>query len=199
MLPDFPALKAELERFANQYIRAAIRLRLGPFRDIRGNRLHEGPGLVVNHLPDGTTTTNQTTTGQASRRVTPAQMRTMDFKEVIEVLNGLAEDMALEYARRFEAAIQQGASTPGIGLAWSEQAFTAEGYLAQLRHAGVGFHPDGKPEVMMPIAHSAARELIDRELQRLMSDPALRLEFELILAEQKEVWNAREASRKLVG
>ena len=189
MLPDFLAVKKPLQESLNRRLQELVDKdpRISGFSRtffFEGDRWSQGgdPASPFRGFRVPTTLSEQLIIERG-------------FAEFEDRLEEWAEQhVSLMTARMREVMeAELAAGNPNVGRLRVDCTF--EEYLDFLRHVEVSFDSAGVPQ--LPTPEVPVPEL-ERRVAGWLSDPALRPQYDEVIAAKRENWNARESHRKLV-
>jgi|SRR5712664_1239202 len=197
MLPDFPLVKAQLERnlllWALQQIPQIAPL-LG---EIRTFHQHEGKSGKLARV-DESTDEIKYAPHQFGFTLTRDEMRRTDLPVLFAKLKELAERMAeaqetLMFARIGEAVEAVGNTVDAGGD------FQPKHLFEMIEKMQMDFDPEtGEPTGHILTMHPDTLKKVAPKIKEWEKDPAVTAEYERILAKKREEWRVREDRRKLV-
>lgn len=198
MLPDYPGLKTDLRQHLMLFLRDRIQHHLGGLRDIRSVQLFEGSQRL--HCLHGDEPQPTDMKEMSSHlEILATDVPTLGLQELMVRFDKLAEDLAGQQARHIYSALNAAVEKHGNTIDAKGERLTAEKLVELLEQMHIDFAPDGTPMLPSIHAHPVMAESIERANEELAASPALQARWNECIREKRRDWDAREASRRLVG
>lgn len=196
MLPDFPKLKNELGMVLNEHMRIRM-FDNNPFLSQPKNvRLFEG-GTNSMSRPNEEKDVNDIQSIEAAFEISKA-VHEVTLNDILAEMEKASKDLGGQQTRHALDLMSKACDKTGNVVNAKGGKLTAEVMLDMLETIEIAFK-DGQPQMPSILGNSKAAENFAIEDRRLASDPALRKRYDDIMNKKLENWNAKEASRKLVG
>lgn len=197
MLPDFPALKAELAREHRRKIEADMDAQMPIVSKIRSVRFREGNGFSFERHDEVIET-------QEFQDVKiPVQVSTrLEFSETVQELKQQVRNVATDMAAYLETmllqTVERTSKEVGTAMDMNGQPFTLESYLDSLEKIDINFDSFGMPEFPTPVCTQSLWQQMQAEFERFKTSSVLRDRAESIMQQKRKDWRDRESRRRLV-
>lgn len=197
MLPDFPALKAQLAREHRRKVEAEIDAQMPVVSRIRSVRFHEGNGFSFERHDEVIET-------QEFKDVKiPVQVSArLEFSETVQELKQQVRNVATDMAAYLETllfqTVERTSKEVGTATNMNGQPFTLESYLDSLEKIDINFDSFGMPEFPTPVCAPSLWKKMQAEFERFKSSSVLRDRAESIIGQKWKDWRDRESRRRLV-
>lgn len=197
MLPDFPALKAQLAREHCRKIEADMDAQMPIVSKIRSVRFHEGNGFSLERH-DGVIETQEF---QDVKKPVQVSAR-LEFSETVQELKqqvkNVASDMAAHLETMLFQTLERTSKEVGNAMDMKGQPFTLESYLDMLEKIDIEFDSFGMPEFPTQVIHPSMGPTVRAEFERFKTSSVLRDRAEFIMQQKRKDWHDRESRRRLV-
>jgi hypothetical protein len=198
VLPDYPAIKDQLNRKLRQLLNVRKKQHMGPFGQVHEVFLPEGNGTKLRR-EDGSEadTPFEHVQVMAELKTDPEKC---SAEEVLRLMDELAEKIAEKQIKQFMSITNKAVEEVGNVVNRQPGESMIEGIFKALDQVLIDFDAPGNP--IMPTMFSSSEVMVNelREaLRQIASAPDLRQRFEAIIDMKKEEWRVRESSRNLVG
>lgn len=198
MLPDCPALKAEIQTVLIRYLRIQVHRRLGVFSDVPRQIVHEGESLRTSRA-DGTTEDSEMKAASAEMMMKYSDVPSSTPRERIAKLNKMADEMASQMAEHLFGSLNKTLERAGRSVDHKGKPFDAETILAALESIELEFDSSGHHSPLTMVISPAMSERVHAAFEQLEKDPNLRARHQTLIERKFSDWRDREAARKLVG
>jgi hypothetical protein len=197
MLPLYPQLKAEIERFLIEVARQVAQGQLGPFAGMPPARQHEGDRLEYMTV-DGDEKKVSYQHTAVDYQIRPADIPTMTFHEAVEVVAGKGRELGVQQAQLYFESLNQSLEEVGNAVDAGGQPLSVELLLQLLEKVQIAFDEQGYPQ--FPTLHIGPdlEARTSQVLQDLHEDPSAKARLNEIIERKREEWNAEQDRRKLV-
>jgi len=195
MLPDFPALKAEVLKLVLTKLRQRVDTgdpvlsRVGRFRQHEGVQMRyeqQGGAIVQEGFEKiGTEFT-----------VLPAEVPTLIGEKLDAKLEEMAQELISLEAKGFFKKVREISEKAGTSLDAGGKPVSPEMLLDMISKVQMEFGPDGKPRQTF-VMHPDMLPALKKASDEIENDPELKRRNAEILERQREAWAARESNRKL--
>lgn len=196
MLPDFPALKTELQKI----ILAKLRLRIDTgdpvLAQIKGFIQHEGREMKYEQHGGGTVQEGFEEIG-TTFEVPIADVPFLIGGKLNSKLEEIAQAIIAESAKRFFKKVGESSEKAGTTMDAGGKPVSAELLLDMSEKMQTDFSSDGNP-LGSWIVHPNMLPAMKKASEDIENDPELKRRQADILERQREAWIARESNRKLV-
>lgn len=196
MLPDFPALKAEIQRI----ILAKLRLRIDTgdpvLSQIKGFTQHEGREMRYEQHGGGTVQEGFEEIGTGFE-IPIADVPFLIGEKLNAKLEEIAQDIIAQSAKRFFKKVGESSEKAGTSMDAGGKPVSAELLLDMTEKMQTAFTSDGSP-LGSWIVHPDMLPAMKKASEEIENDPELKRRQADILERQREAWIARESNRKLV-
>ena len=197
MLPDYPALKAEIGTLLDRFLRARVAYHQGVVGQVPKHRVFEGDKTFLRRAT-GDAETNDFKDFSATRTLAAASIATTTFQDILRELDAAAAEMAAKSSKFFFEGLDKTLEAAGQVDHAQGQKISPELILRAMERVEMDFDDAGKHSLAIVI-HPSQTEKFAAAFRELEEDPAMRDKHRDLLERKKEAWRAREASRRLVG
>ncbi len=199
MLPNLPALRIDLARRQDEFVKTQIHRRLGVFSESPTHIVHEGRSLRMVRS-DGDVDDSELKRASAEISVLDEEAITMTHAERLEKLDQLAAELAPKIVSIFVSTLDSVLQAAGQTVENQGKPLTGESILAVFEKIERDFEPDGTPSPLSFFSTQADMyPAFQRAMEEIERDPQLKARMDALMQRKKEQWIDREASRKLVG
>jgi hypothetical protein len=198
MLPDYPKVKSHLSQRLNSFVQERIDFHLGPLRTVARIRLFEGSTRSMTR-ESGEVDPGRTFEARAELALGKDELPMITLQDVLAKLDRGAQEMARQMAENTYQTISDAVEKVGNVTDAGGRRLTAEVILDALSSIHIEFRPDGTARMPEMHIHPSLAEAAKLAIAELEGNADLRRQFQQIIEDRREVWRAREASRKLVG
>lgn len=196
MLPDFIDLKRRIARDRQGHLRDAKREEsLSSL--IPAFRSHEGDRFTVVR-EDQSAHTKAYRTFEVELHLKAADLLAEGTRPIHEMLDKVSGHMDRQLSEVFQQTMTEATNEAGTVTHAGGRKFSAELYIEGVEKMEFRFDDDGNWLMPTMISHPSHKEVFEREMSRLDSDPVLHARLTKIVKEKREAWRAREARRTLV-
>jgi hypothetical protein len=197
MLPDYPALKAELADLFNRLFRRRIAQYQGFIGQVPKHRIFEGNRTFLQR-PTGDSETTAFQDFAVAREIEPQKIAEMTFYDVLKELDNAAAEMGAKTGKHFMEGLDKTLEAAGQVDSAKGEKLSPELILRTMERIEMSFDEEGQHQLTFVI-HPSQNEKFAAALRQLDEDPAMRQKYADLLERKKEEWRVREASRRLVG
>jgi hypothetical protein len=198
MLPDLPDLKAELRDIYVRYVSRRAHAQLGAFSEAPRHVIHEGETMRVERA-NGDSEDSDMQGASAEVVISYEQAETMSLQERTQILNDLADRMAMQMSEKLFTSLNETLDRAGQTVDNRGRPFDAEAILRILDRMEIDFDAQGNPKLPTVQLGRDMSEAWVEATNQLANDPVWKARLEQLLAEKRANWRDREAARKLVG
>lgn len=198
MLPDHPALRDEIGRFLNRYLRLKVRQHSGPFAQVQQSIIHEGRGSSIVR-ETGREDNTKIRSVSAEFRIDYDEVERLTLRDVMQRFDQLAQSIAEQQKPLFYEEIRSAAENVGNVMDAKGAKLSAEIILDTLEKIWIEFDKEGNPKLPTIIVPSSMQNAVKEISDEFNRDPSLRAKHRQILERKKREFNDRETSRTLVG
>jgi hypothetical protein len=184
VLPDYPELKAELQKLIVARLKLLERQKAAPLSELRPMMMHEGKAMSFTRA-DG-----------SKDKIVPKLMEAT----LNEKLQEAADQLATQKVQLFTKVFEEATDAIGNVVKTDGKPFDSTHLYQMIEKVQIDFDSTGRP--IMPSFVVGRGEQIDQVravMTQIDADDVLRAKFEKLLVKKREEWRAREADRKLVG
>jgi len=197
MLPLYPRLKAEIERFLLDMAQQAAQGQLGLFADMPPARQHEGDRLEYMTI-DGDekkVSYQRTVVGYDIR---PADIPTMTLQDAVNVVVGKGRELGVQQAQLYFESLNRSIEEVGNSVDAEGQPFSVDLFLQLLDTVQIAFDEQDNP--LFPTLHMGPDLEVraGQVLEEVSRDPSAQARLNEIVEKKREEWNAEQDRRKLV-
>jgi len=196
MLPDFPELKAELERITVAKIRHRTKTIDPVLSQIKRFTQHEGQEFRYERV-DAPTTQNGPEVIQSKFEVQVAEVPYLVGEKLEAKIEEMAQELAAQEGKLFFRKVEESCDEVGNSRDVGGQPLSAELLLELIGSVQADFGPDGKPTGQFVIHPDLAPALMKAK-EEFDRDPELQRRHAEILERQRAEWTTRQSNRKLV-
>jgi hypothetical protein len=197
MLPDYPAVKREINRMLDRFLQQRVAKHLGFWGTVPRSQVFEGTRTYQQHSEEEGQETNFEEIS-ASTSIAVSEIPTLTFEEILHRLDKSASQLAESMGRTSTAEMDRIVTAAGQVIDGKDIP-TTETILRALEKIEITFDELGDPIWPTLMCHPDKEESLKKALELVRSDPAYRQRFDDVLQKQRERERAREASRSLVG
>ncbi len=195
MLPDFPALKAEVEKIATARLRARVDAGDPVLSQIKKLRQREGGQMRYQQHGGGTVQEGFERIG-AQFEVSLTEVPTLVGQKFDAKMENIARELVSHLATAFFKKMGESCEMAGTSINAHGRPVSAEMFLDMISTVQMEFGPDGKPTHSFVI-HPDMLPAVKKVAEQIENDPELKRKHAEILERQREAWAARESNRKL--
>jgi hypothetical protein len=196
MLPDFPELKAEVQKFVLAKLRSLVDTGDPVLRQIKGFNQHEGQKMQYEQQGYGTVQDDFERIG-TQFEIPIGDVPNLVGEKLDATLAAIAEDLVRQSAKLFFDKMDQTCDLAGTSVDARGKPFSPELFLEMISTPQLEFGRDGKPESTF-VMHPDMVPTMKKVAEQIENDPELKRRHTEILERQREAWAARESNRKLV-
>lgn len=198
MLPDFPAIKNDLQDAMTLRLRNKVRMGDPVIAMTPHTLQHEGDKKTYETVQRDQKAMNYKRI-EATFSIKREEMRTLTVEQILERVDAAAEEMTRQMATSMFAAISQATDEVGNTVDNAGQPFTFDTLLQGLEKIEIDFDPvTGKPQMPSMVMSPELYEKVKDKLPGWEADPDCNARFETLMKKKRDEWNDRESHRKLV-
>jgi len=200
VLPDFPKLRRELEKYQIVRITAMVHQKEPILAQISGLTLHEGDVIAYDQMTEvGTQTVSEDfKEGRTEFSVAFKDVAALTGEKLEAKLNEIADDLARQHSQAVQAVLDRTTREVGNAFDAGGAPLSKEMHLQMMERVEMNFDPKTrKPETTF----WASQKMIDAlktALAEWSEDPEFVRKSKEITDRQYEAWRDRESRRKLV-
>jgi len=195
MLPDFPALKAEVLKLVLTKLRQRVDTGDPVLSRVRRFRQHEGTQMRYEQQGGSTVQEGFEKIG-TEFTVLPTEVPTLVGEKLDAKLEEMAQELISRSAKAFFKKVGEISEKAGTSVDASGKPVSPEMLLEMFSKVQMEFEPDGKPSQSFVI-HPDMFPALQKASDQIENDPDLKRRNAEILERQREAWAARESNRKL--
>jgi hypothetical protein len=195
MLPDFPALKAEVEKIAAARLRERVDTGDPVLSQIKHIRQREGGQMRYQQHGGGAVQEGFDRIG-ARFEVSITEVPTLVGEKFDAKLENIAQELVSHLARAFFKKMGESCEKAGTSIDAGGKPVSPQMFLDMIGTVQMEFGPDGKPTHSFVI-HPDMLPAVKKVSEQIENDPELQRKHAEILERQREAWAARESNRKL--
>lgn len=196
MLPDFPALKAELQKVITAGLRKRVDTGDPVFSQAKRVTQHEGKQMRYEQHGGGIVQEEFEEIG-ARFEVAVTDVPTLVGEKLDKKLEEIAQELISTSAKAFFRKMGETCQKAGMSMDAGGKPVSPEMLLEMISAVQMEFGPDGKPTHSF-ILHPDMLPAVKKVAEQIENDPELKRRHAEILERQREAWAARENNRKLV-
>lgn len=196
MLPDFPALKAEIQKTIEAGLRKRVDTGDPVFAQVKRIIQHEGGEIRYEQLGGGAVQEGFERIG-AYFTVPITDVPTLVGEKLEAKLEEITQELISQSAKAFFKKMEEVCQKAGTAKDAGGKPISPEMLLDMISTAQMEFGPDGKPTQSF-IIHPDMLPAVKKVAEQIENDPELKRKHAEILERQREAWAARESNRKLV-
>lgn len=197
MLPDFPDLKAEIERILLARLQAKIRTKDPVVAQIRSFTQHEGRLQRYEQQPSGQVVEDGFELFSAEVTTAIQEVPKLVGKNLEQKLDEIADKAGSAMAKRFFERVGEECDKAGNTINASGEPMNPELLLKMMSTIQTDFDSNGNPTTMF-VLHPDMVPAALKASEQIENDPELKRRSEEIRRKQREAWLTRESNRKLV-
>lgn len=198
MLPDYPDVKNDLGAKLQDFLQKRMRIHLGALDDIRSFQYFEGDQHSITR-EDGDTEVSPFHRMTSEISIDKAELPKISLDEALKRLDDVAADMARQHANLVYGTISEAVNKVGNVVDAKGKGMTAALIIETLEKLHIDFDECGQPQLPQMHIHPDMEEALSKALRQLEETPHMRNQYQAVIEQKREVWRAREASRRLVG
>lgn len=198
MLPDYPNIKREISQVLTEYLQTRILQRSAHMDGIAKSIIHEGGKSTIVRA-SGETDEIDIKTASGEAPITEDELKTMDLGGIRQKLDAIAEEMASQQAEHFFDVLVDATNKTGNVVDGKGNPLTNELLLEVLEKMPIEFNEDGTHSDLRIVVGPDSEETIKKLMEEFDNDPVLKDQYDRLMKRKREEFNAREASRILVG
>lgn len=195
MLPDFPAIKAEVQNLVLTKLRRRVDTGDPVLSQVRRFRQHEGTQMRYEQHGGKIVQEGFEKIG-TEFTVLPADVPTLVGGKLDAKLEEMAQELISRSAKAFFKKVGEISQKAGTSIDAHGQPVSPDMFLDMMSKVQMEFGPDGQPTQSFVI-HPDMLPALHRVSEQIENDPELKRKNEGILERQREAWAARESNRKL--
>lgn len=196
MLPDFPALKNEIQKIIFAKVRHRVDSSDSVLSQMRRFTQHEG--YEMRYEQHGGTSVQEGPEQIGVKVVIPiGDVPHLIGEKLEEKLKEIAEEFRTQEAKFFFQRLHESCDKAGTSINANGAPMSADLLLQMISTVQTDFGPDGRPTNSFVI-HPDMAPALKRIAEEIENDPELKRRNAEILARQREEWATRESNRKLV-
>jgi hypothetical protein len=195
MLPDFPALKAEVQKIILAKLRQRIDTGDPLLAQIKRFTQHEGAEMRYEQHGGGVVQEGFEKIG-AQFEVLITDVPTLVGEKLDAKLEEIAQQIRSQSAKAFFKKMGESCQKAGTSIDAGGKPVSPEMLLEMMSTVQMEFGPDGKPTLSFVI-HPDMLPAAKKVGEQIENDPELKRKHEEIIERQREAWAARESNRKL--
>ena len=197
MLPDLPKLKIEFRKRLTRHFSRLVNGKLGIINEAPRQTLREGNRMRTVRA-DGSVSEDGLKLASAEMRIGMDDIPTMSAADLLQRLDGMAEDMARQMSEHFFRSVGETLDEAGQSVDFKGRRLSGEAILAMYEKMQFDFDREGRPRLPSVIVSPGKATAMSAALDELQYEP-LKGRFEELILRKWVDWRDREASRKLVG
>jgi len=197
MLPDFPKIKNELAKAYFQIFKKMVE-EYTPDPFLRQVQVFEGERTAIVR-EDGTKDENNPFKVESLLTISTEEIPTLRIEEVLKRLNEMAKQLSSERQKKLYQSLSDQLDKAGRMMEGKGRPLSAEVILEALDSVMITFDEKGVPQIPTLVIHPNLLDKAKAADAEFQKDPKLRARYDQIISKKREEWNAREATRRLVG
>jgi len=197
MLPDYPKVKKELEK---AYFLIFKKLVEGYTPDpfFRQVQVFEG-GKTAIVREDGTKDETNPFQVESLFTISTKEIPNLKIDEILKRIDETAMQLSSERQKRLYQSLSDQLERAGRMMDGEGRSISAEVILEALDNVMITFDEGGNPQIPTLVIHPDLADKAKAADEEFKKSPELRERYDQIISKKREEWNAREASRRLVG
>jgi len=196
MLPDFPALKAEIRKILFAKLRHRVDTGDPVLSQVKQFVQHEGRQMRYEQYGGETVQQGLEQIG-AKFEIPVADVPLLIGEKLDAKLEEMAQALISELAKNFFKKMGESCRKAGTAIDAGGKPVSPEMLLEMINTVQMEFGPDGQPSHSFVI-HPDMLPAVKKVAEQMENDPELKRRHSEILERQREAWAARESNRKLV-
>jgi hypothetical protein len=199
MLPDYPALKADLMVAVNRFLRDRIAYHSGFMEGMPVHVLHEGGHESAHTLTraDGTSDTGLHEI-RSTMSIANDKLLKLTWSEIESLIDDTAADIAGQQARLAIQKLEHAARESGTAVDAKGQGFSPELFLETWAGMDIEFERNGTPIWPTVICSPEGYEAAQGALRKLFESGDYEARLRALIVTKLEDFRARKANRNLV-
>lgn len=197
MLPDFPDLKAEIERILLARLRAKIHTKDPVVAQIRRFTQHEGRRQRYEQRPSGKVVEDGFELFSTEVTAAIQEVPNLVGKNLEQKLDEIADKAGSAMAKRFFQRVGEECDKAGTSINAGGEQMNPELLLEMMSTVQTDFDSNGNPTSMF-VLHPDTVPAALKISEQIENDPELKRRSDEIRRKQREAWVTRESNRKLV-
>lgn len=198
MLPDLPALKADLQQILSNYVRAKAHANLGVFSQSPKHVIHEGNSMRIVRA-DGSVDENELKAASSEVSLSLGELHSMSISERTNLLDRMAHDLAEQMSKHLFTTLNDTLDRTGQVIDAQGKPMDAELIFRTLESLHIDFDENGNHPNLSIVVGPEMYPRLQEEMQKIENDPVLKQRHEDLMAQKRMESRDREAARKLVG
>lgn len=198
MLPDFPDIKAEMQKQLLRFLEMRARFYGGLVGEIRQHTIHEGQENSIVR-PTGEEEKTDIVSLEKNMEVKWREVPQQTLQDILLMLDDAAKDIAHQKSKHFFEIIDKGVEKVGNIINGKGQPLSSESVLQLLEKIQLEFNESGQIDGLNIVIPASKKEKMQEIMNQFVTDPTLRKRHSQLMEIKKEQWRDREAARILVG
>lgn len=196
MLPDFPVLKAELQKMLFAKLRHRVNTGDPVLSQVRRFTQHEGRQMRYEQYGGGTVQ-DEAEQICVGFEIPLAEVPFLIGERLDAKLEEIAQELISKSAKFFFQKVGESCQKVGTAMDAGGKPVSPEMLLEMISTVQTEFGPDGKPTNIF-VVHPDMLPALKKVAEEIENDPELKQRQTEITERQREAWSARESNRKLV-
>ena len=198
MLPDFPAVRNEMDDVLTRFLRARVMHHEGIVSEIAQHTIHEGSRNSIIR-PDGKEDETEMVQLEEEMKLKWKDLATLDLAGAAAQLDKVAAGIAAQKSKHFFETLGQAAEKVGNVVDGKGRPLSPDVILEVLSTIQIDFDELGNPSNLNIVIPPSQQERAADIAKQFTEDNSLRRRYDRVIEQKKEEWRAREATRILVG
>ncbi len=194
MLPDFPKIKAELNKSLNKYSQF-LHSKHPLLSQIRKERHYEGKEMSIDR-ENGVREISKYKEISSTLADKKEELIEKGFIAIIENIPNVIEDINKQISRLLFDRVEDAAKKSGNIIECKSRKFDFDVFMDMLEKVSIEFTDQGVP--MLPTISFSDPEYIKTKFIEWGSNKEYKERFQKLMEKKKKEWDAEESNRKLV-
>ncbi len=197
MIPDFPEEKARLWTFWNAYLRKRVEHYSGFVNTLTSFTHHEGDRFSYDQA-EGKTQESEYEPIQGEFKMHLSEARDLTQEKVADIIDGVAKNIGDQLSKSLFSTLNKATTESGRSLDKKGEPLTPDDFLEMMEKIEPTFTEAGEFQPPFIIMHPDVFDAYKNKFKEWDNDPEVKKKHDEMIERQRERWNARQASRKLV-
>ncbi len=198
MLPRFPRIQEQLDRFLLSFISLRAKYHMGPMGQVPEVRHFEGDEDSIVRASGEEELTRFTEIKEALT-IDRQALSSITLEDILEKLDRVALGIARQTATSLYKTLSEACEKHGTAVDGGGRPLSADSILEVFCRIEIQFKADGSPILPQLHIHPSMEEAVIRAMKQIEENSEYKRRMDEILVRQREDWRAREAARRLVG
>lgn len=198
MLPDWPSVKSEILRELIEYVEKRKEVYMSHFAECPHSRVFEGTQSNIIRK-DGDIDNMVMKRFSTEITYSNSDLPDLNFPDIFEKLDQVARELANKMGTHILETIDKSVQKTGNLVDHAGKPFSADTFFEAIEKVWIEFGADGKPKLPYFYINPDMADSVSETIKAMKADPKCEKRMKEIMQRKREEWDAREASRELVG